>query len=315
MRFVSFFFLPITGLLFAGCSVHPVPDDVSEYSTTEIVKNVRCEAKATVRERIDEALDTKGELREIDPERILEPENFMRIKRVDAHLAQKFQNYMDSAIAYDFEFTINELNSKSGSVGFLVPFLSGGSLQAGIEGDLRKSRTGDRRFKTVEKFRELVKLDCSDFVQPAGNLLYPMTGSIGMSKIMNTFIDLSELGGGKDSFTDTITFLTVASGKAGGALVLEPVSNQFRAVGAKADIDVSRSDTHKLTVSLAFPIEDLRPNSYERGSETRALENLCIARAEQRENEADTLRLYPPEIYCRRSEKESAAFSDRRLLE
>jgi hypothetical protein len=147
-----------------------------------------------------------------------------------------------------------------------------------------------------------------------------MTGSIGMAKIMNTFIDLSEMGGGRDSFTDTITFVTHVSGSAGAGLVLEPVTDQFRVVGAKADVDAARSDTHKLTVSLAFPTEDLRPDSgerggEERGSETRALENLCIARAEQREDENETLRLYPPEIYCRRSEKESASYTDRRLLE
>lgn len=295
--------------------MHPIPDDISHYDTAEIVWNVRCEAKETVKQRIDEVLDEEPELRGIDPEKVLKPQNFALISRVDPDLALKFQNYMDSAIAYDFEFTINEQNNKVASVGFLVPFLSGGTLGAGAGAELHKSRTGERRFKTAEKFRELVKLDCDGFRKPDGNIVYPLTGSIGMARIMNTFINLAEMGGGKDSFTDTLTFETRFVGNTGAILGLDAVPNQFRVVAAKADLDAERRDVHKLTVSLAFPLDDLRLDADDRSSETRALENLCIARAEQREDAADTLRLYPPEIYCRRSEKESAANTDRRLLE
>ena len=38
----------------------PMPDDVSIYSTEEIVRNVRCEAKEAVRQRIQEALFEAG---------------------------------------------------------------------------------------------------------------------------------------------------------------------------------------------------------------------------------------------------------------
>ncbi len=73
----------------------------------------------------------------------------------------------------------------------------------------------------------------------------------------------------------------------------------------KGDMSAYRMDQHRLTVSLFFPTGDIRHESNDREGVARALENLCIARAEQREDQNDTLRLYPPELYCRRSEKGS----------
>jgi hypothetical protein len=294
---------------------------VSFYDTAEIVRNVRCEAKGAVRRRIDEALDKHYALRDIPPDNVLEPDFFRQVRRVDPKLAATFRNYMNSAIAYDFEFLIEEDNNASASAGFFVPLFGEGEVGAGAGGSVGKSRAGERRFKTAETFGDLVKLKCPlDFEPPRKNLLYPMTGSIGIAKIMNTFIDLSEMGGGQDDFTDKITFATTVSGGANGTLVLLPITDQFRLVKADAAIDAKRIDRHNLIVSLKFPSEDLRGKSFDSvaigaHSKVRALENLCIARAEQREDEADTLRLYPPEIYCRRTEKESAANTDRRLLE
>ena len=36
--------------LLIGCSVHPLPDDVSRKSTYDIIDKIRCEAKAAVEE-------------------------------------------------------------------------------------------------------------------------------------------------------------------------------------------------------------------------------------------------------------------------
>lgn len=318
LRTSPFFLVISSALWVAGCSIHPIPDDVSVYDTADIVRNVRCEAKSAVRERIRHALHRHPELADIPPDYVTQPRYFSRIKRVDHVLAAKFEDYMGSAIAYDFEFKITEANNASASVGFLVPFFSTGKLAADAGAGLEKSRTGERRFKTVETFAELVKLDCDDYEQPRKNILYPMTGSIGMAKIMNTFIDLTELGGGKDIFTDTITFVTKVSGEAGTVVELLPVTNQFRVVGAEGHVDASRNDEHKLIVSLTFPTGDFRVARLDAragitNSQIRALENLCIARAEQREDENGTLRFYPPEVYCRR--RENVASDLDRLVE
>lgn len=286
---------------FAGCSIHPLPDDVSPYTTDQIVFNVRCEAKAAVRNRIQQALAVHPPIARIDPEEVLVPANFQRIKRTAPALAGKIENYMGSSIAYDFEFLIVEKNIAGASAGFLMPFTSGGSLALAGGGNASKTRDAARRFKMVEFFQDLVKLDCTRFVQPSKNPVHPMTGSIGMGRIMDTFIDLTELGGGQGTFTDTITFVTRFDANASAGLVLLPVKDHLRLVKADAAIAAERTDTHKLIVSLAFPTQDLRVARVDRrgDSKARAEEDLCIARAEEREDRAGTLRLYPPEYYCR----------------
>ena len=104
-----------------GCSIHPIPDDVSHYSTEEIVRNVRCEAKQAVRDRIELGLLKFG-LVNINPEKVLvDKKSFDIIRRTDRELAEKFLAYGASTITYDFEFIINENNDKDGAVTFGLP--------------------------------------------------------------------------------------------------------------------------------------------------------------------------------------------------
>lgn len=317
LRIRAFCLSTALALFVGACSIHPIPDNVTAYRTEDIVRNVRCEAKATVRYRIEEALYEFPALRTIAGDEVLIGSHFARIRKVAPRLAAKIRSYMGSSIAYEFEFTIDEANDKEGSVGFGIPFLSGGTLDFGGGGSLKKLREGKRTVKTEETFADLVKLPCpKDFSKPDPNIAYPMTGSIGMERIMNTFINLAELGGGKDTFTDVITFTTAVEGAVEGKLVLSPVKNRVRVVGADGRLHARRTDIHKLTVALAFPTEDIRVShsgesgglqgSIERagrGSTKRALEDLCIARAEDREERQGALRFIPPEVYCRRDRR------------
>src|SRR5262245_9428093 len=103
-----------------SCSIHPLPDDVSRYSTEEIVRNVRCEAKAAVRERIRDVLIDIG-LGHMAPERVIEPGNLEIIRRRSRETAAKFAAYSASTIAYRFEFEITENNDNGGSLKFSMP--------------------------------------------------------------------------------------------------------------------------------------------------------------------------------------------------
>lgn len=302
----------LAAALFGGCSIHPIPDNVSPYSTEEIVRNVRCEAKVAVRERISLALRDYPQLRDIVPDEILQERNYKRIAAVAPKLALTFQNYMGSTIAYDFEFHITERNNKAASAFFKLPFLNGGAVDFGGGAKLEETRDAVRRFKTLEIFADLIKLPCETYAKPGRNYLYPLTGSIGVARIMNTFINLAQLGGGRDTFTDTITFTTRLEGVGQGSLVMEPIKGSVRLVKADAAMSAERADVHKLIVSLSFPTQDLREarpgaplnlksiEALGRESTLRAQENLCIARAEEREDRAGTLRQLPPEAYCRR---------------
>jgi hypothetical protein len=181
----------------AGCSPHPLPDDVSRYSTEDIVHNVRCEAKEAVRRRIELALLDAG-ITGMDPERVLlDKGNFERIKRTNRELAALFVAYGASTIAYRFEFDITENNNNTGGVTFAVPFTTG-QFSLALGGTLNKQREGHRTFTTTEKFEKLVNLDCNGWARPARNIVYPLTGSIGIGKVINTFIDVSKLGAGRD---------------------------------------------------------------------------------------------------------------------
>lgn len=298
---------------FAGCSIHPIPKDVSIYSTDEIVRNVRCEAKDTVRERIRKVLATRPPLSDIIPDQILEPAAFERIKRFAPDLAIKFQNYMGSSIAYQFEFNITETGTGGASAGFAAPFSPGAGWAFGGGASVLKIREGARKFATFETFAGLIKLDCvkHGYVKPSGNPVYPLTGSVGISEVMNTFIDLTELGGGRDTFTDTLTFTTKLNSELSGSITLLPIKNNTRLVRADAKLTAERNDMHKLLVTLTFPKQDIRGTAYVgpvslsnidalgRESTLRAQEDLCIAREEEREDRVGSLRQIPPAEYCR----------------
>ncbi len=292
----------------AGCSLHPLPDDVSTYSTEEIVRNVRCEAKEAVRQRIQEALFEAG-IAGINPEEVLKDRNLARIRRINPVLAAKFVAYGASTIAYRFDFHIVEHNHNDGSVTFAAPFTNG-EFSLALGGKLHKDRDGHRTFTTAERFEKLVNLHCGGWVQPDPNIVYPVTGSIGVGKIINAFIDVSELGGGREKFTDDITFTTLVRGKINPVLELAPVINQLRVVNAQGMFESQRKDIHKVKVSLAFPdlsrVHALRAlgarsvPALSAETKDRALVNICIAEGEDRENRFGVLRDVSPRDYCSR---------------
>jgi hypothetical protein len=299
--------------------MRPIPDDVSAIPTEHIVRSMRCETKQAVRDRITYELTRIG-ASDIQAEHILDPVNLEQVRRRDSRLAAKLLAYGASSIAYRFEFAISESNEAQGSVGFKLPFTSTlFDVQAG--GALKNQRDGLRRFETVETFADLAELHCRDFTTRDVNPVYPITGSIGMSKAVHTFVELTEFGGAKGEFTDTLTFTTQLSGSLRPSLVLAPVPNSFRVVNASGELSAGRIDKHSVTISFAFPTVDLReivvdhpagrenasalfnPASLRRltlESIERAKENLCIARGLDREALAGSLRLYPPELYCRK---------------
>lgn len=292
----------------AGCSIHPIPDDLSHQTTRSIVLNVRCEAKVAVRERIALLLQGSGdpELARMDPETVAQRIEEIHVR--DPRIAIKLAKYFASAIGYDFDFMIDEFNNKTATAGFQLPFNLPSVFSLDVEGQLKKQRTGHRTFKMVEFFEDLDLLNCADYQQPRANLLYPITGSIGMGRIMHTFIDLAEQGGGDSVFTDMITFRTELFGKVNPSVMLSPVKDSFRLVSGSFLADAKRIDNHMLTVTISFPtLDDRTPATlgvYARAdvgaaTKERVLEALCIAHAEDREDRAGTIRLIAPEVSCR----------------
>lgn len=324
-----------------GCSVHPIPDDVSPLKTEDIVRYARCELKRGVAERINEAL-VEVALSDINPEDVLERKAFERICAKNTRLANKLQAYGASAIAYDFEFNIFEKNQVESTIGLKLPLLfvpavPNSGLDLTASGKLHKARDAKRSFRSAENFRDLRYLDCKGFGARDKNLLYPITGQIGLDKVVKTFIALSEAGGiknlgeGKDQFLDDITFTTTINGTIEPKLTLNAVPNSFRLVSASGKKFDERMDQHKVKVSLTFPKlekdqtkqksgkkrdSQALPLTCENGkvidarsvqqAEDDALRrsqlNLCISTGLAREDEFQMLRFYPPDVYCRLSD-------------
>jgi hypothetical protein len=312
-------------MIAAGCSVHPIPDDVSPIPSEEIVRSMRCEAKLAVRNEIKAGLVRLG-LGDIDPDSVLDKRNLDRVRAVrrpgdpsaGRRVAMKFVAYSMSTMAYAFEFDITENNDASAEVGFNVPFLPTGKGDFGLnaKGNLNRIRQAKRVFVASETFGELRRLSCGEpIVVRDGNLIYPITGSIGMMKVVHTFVELAEMGGFGNSskpednvFTDTLTFTTAIGGSLTPTLTLKPVPREFRVVSATGTFGASRIDKHQVTISLTFPTFTEVQMQVAKGSvgqlsdpesaKARALENLCIARAKAREDEFGTLRLIPPEASC-----------------
>jgi hypothetical protein len=308
-----------------GCSLYPIPDDVSPFRTEQIVRYGRCEVRQAVldhmirRGMITEQMTTKdiGSLIEAtkkkekaNPKSLTENENqLLRLTKV--------------AIVYSYDFNITEKNNASAGAGFRFPW-STGVLDAGGSAALDLTRVGSRVFGTEDDWDELITksslCDQQPWHRPA-NVLYPLTGSIGfdsltgsigVGRVVETFIDIDLQGGAKDNFVDTLTFTTSVSGDANASVKLDPVPEKFRLVSANAAIGASRLDTHKLTVSLAFPQPapipaitgvvrapgDLNAPPFLRSPAWRARYNLCVQDARTRESSFKQLRLTDPLVYC-----------------
>ena len=161
-------------------------------------------------------------------------------------------------MVYAFDFDIRERNGTSASAAFKLPWLTSNVLDVGASAALDLTRQGHRVFTSEDTWGDLLvnpKRCTGVFEQPTNpaNFIYPLTGSIGVGRVVETFINIDQQGGAKDSFVDTLTFTTEAVGGADAAVKLAPVPDQFRPVAAAAAIGASRLDIHKLTLSLVFP--------------------------------------------------------------
>ena len=296
-----------------GCSLYPIPDDVSFFSTEDIVRHGRCEVRDAVLSHLiqhniilehfttkqikDKIEATKTKAKNFPKTLIDEEKHLLRLIRV--------------AIVYSYDFNIVENNKAGADAGFRLPGLTN-VLDVGAVGSLDLTRQGSRVFGTQDDWGDLITKEqlCNGIAPRSGNFVHPVIGSIGIGRIVATFIDIDGQGGAKDNFVDTLTFTTLASGSANASFKLNPVPTQLRPVSATAAIGASRLDIHKLTVSLAFPqsprggISDVTRFDgdlnapFTRPADWRARYNLCVADARAKETSFKMLRLEAPEVYC-----------------
>ncbi len=227
--------------------------------------------------------------------------------------AQELRQYLDVAAIYDFEFEITEQNHAKGGIAFKLPQLTK-TVDVDASAALLLTRKGKRTFKTQDsKWGKLISSEklCTKASGQNKNVLHPLGGSIGVERVVATFIDLIDQGGSKESFVDALIFTTDVSGGVNASIKISPVADAFRLVSAEGHAFGSRVDVHKLTLSFVFPKQDTSEaifgverfdgdldTPFSRPADWRARYNLCVADGRAREDVLKQLRLTAPEIYC-----------------
>ncbi|WP_316159299.1 hypothetical protein [Bradyrhizobium sp. SZCCHNRI3042] len=329
MRLINWFGCIMAAGL-SGCSLYPITDDVSIYSTEQIVRYARCEIRSAILEYMKEKeiIASTADEQEI-ASRLSKARKRLKDGKTLDREEKRLLILAKVAAVYSFDFNITEHNKTSADAGFKFPGLTN-VVDLGATGTIDLTRQGSRVFSSQDSWDSLITdpMMCNPYRwERSGNVVYPLTGSVGVGRVVSTFIDIYDQGGAKDNFVDTLTFTTDVSGGVGATIKLDPVPQQFRPVSGAVGLSASRLDVHKLTISLAFPQPDGPPSGgisgvtrvdgdlnapFTRPALWRARYNLCVQDARTRENAFRILRLEAPEVYCIRY---ADAFAPTRLPE
>jgi len=312
----------------AGCALYPIPDDVTSIPTEEIVRHARCEIRTEVIGYLIHSEFIAPPATDKDIAVFLKYVESVKKKLKNGQTLSDKESHllglMDVAAVYAFDFNITENNKADGDAGFSLPFTVPKVLKGDASASLALTRLGSRIFATGDHWGQLISRPslCADIRPRPGNFAYPLDGSIGVGRAVQTFINISNQGGdlggdqgaAKDSFVDTLTFTTEVSASANASITLAAVPHSFRLVSASAGLSGSRKDVHKMTLSLAFPLPPKPPAiqpitgvklesgylnaPFARPPAWRARYNLCVQDGRQREDKFQRLRHEAPEVYC-----------------
>lgn len=255
-------------LCVAGCSIHPLPEDVMgrDFRTSEIVHHIRCEARAAIKSAILDYFHHTGQhdLAEI-AHRLKSGETpfeqfSQRIASLPEPARSNIIKYQNAAITYDFTFDITEQNTL-GAEADVVSVFSRGVFSVGPKGTSDLQRQTVRIFRANDTFGELMLIPsrrCTDDGSPE-NLLYPVAGTIGLAEMIETFVDLNQFQKltGKENkvptLTDTFKFQTTFAGSVGPQVTLAPLGQRTYLAGASVTAAAMRKDIHQVIVALALP--------------------------------------------------------------
>jgi hypothetical protein len=274
LRSIGFWSVATVACALTGCSIHPLPDDLSltKASTFDIVERVRCE--------VQEGL-------------LSFPQNDRHFRKIVA----------DSNIGYDFTFHMVEMNNADeGKLTAKRVGHGGGSLTLDATGTADLTRDNKRVFRIIEDLKDVASADCS----PArrANWVYPITGATGMGEVVRTYIKLEMLSdlktGATDAptitsnivFADSLTFTTHFNVGIAPTLVLSAGVASLKVTNASVKASADRMDTHSLIVALArdHPDLDVDDVGTMRGR-GKAFQREKLARVERKELiETDVLR-------------------------
>jgi hypothetical protein len=264
--------------LFAGCAIHPLPEDVARANSFDIVRQIRCETRDTVREAVIGYLDILANQGSVtarqlasqyrsDPASIRNYHyNLLKTPNLPKEAWEAAKLFYDTGIAYTFDFAITEDNDFTADLGFLKqrPF---SKVSLGINAGAKRKRANERIFTVTDTFSglltKLTEAHCEgQIVGP--NYAYPISGRIGVDKLVNDFIyiTLFENLAGKDAkpgdltgpptMVDNLAFTTAITASANPSIVFTPITPAFQLASASINALADRIDIHKVTIGLAL---------------------------------------------------------------
>jgi hypothetical protein len=110
--------------------------------------------------------------------------------------------FYDAGVAYTFDLDMSETNNFDPQIDLLNPFRRG-KFTMGIKGNFDRKRQNERLFTVSDSFSGLIHLPDDYCVDPIANrncvvesenYIYPITGRIGVKRMMQDFIELTLFG-------------------------------------------------------------------------------------------------------------------------
>jgi hypothetical protein len=262
-----------------GCSIHPLPNDVTGISTYNIVRQIRCEARQAIFDFATDWLIRKSndeEARQIGIEfkegrRRISDFNYTLFKGQVRRLVEPF---FSTGIAYNFQLQMSEIDNIDPMTDLLT--LNGRNVfGTPVSGNADRTRQNIRTFTVTDTFGFLIRNIPDDPVHNndyctgyivGPNYMYPVAGKIGVDRMIGDFVNLSLYGGlvgvpssasnpttadskGPPTMVDQLQFTTTVALSATPKVTFAPVRTF---VDASLGLKFQRQDIHTVTIGLAF---------------------------------------------------------------
>jgi hypothetical protein len=262
--------------LFAGCAIHPLPEDVTRATSFDIVRQIRCETRDSVRELVIWWLEQLSPYSPTAKKLALQYRNdpaSIRSFHYDlfntpdlSEVRSAAKLFYDTGIAYNFDFMITEDNDLTADLGFLKqrPF---SKVSLAINAGARRKRGNERTFTVTDTFSGLLTNVTERYCEGqivGPNYSYPISGHIGVDKLVNEFIYMTlfnNLAGGgakpgdlsgPPTMVDNLAFTTAITASANPSIVFTPITPAFQLASASVNALADRIDVHKVTIGLAI---------------------------------------------------------------